>query len=238
MGPERLHCGTVTLHDAEGEALKCIRYGRMPAEGHDTIEEALRGDVAALKLRKPDLKVVGLADGAAEMQGILDRALHGHQPEAVNLDMWHCLEKFAAAVASTGREPAPYVQRWKDQLKSDDHAIDRIDVQIRTWLCDYYHEDDVPDPLYEAFTYIDNNKDRMRYASLRAAHLPIGSGAVEATCKTLVGVRMRRAGSRWKTDGGQACLNLRALALSSRWEPAMDFLAATRVQEVVEVHAA
>ena len=231
------YCGTVTLYDAEGNALECIRYGRMPAEGHDTIEDALRGDVAALKSRRPDLKVVGLADGAAEMQAILDRVLEDLQPEAVNLDIWHGIEKLAAAVASTGRKPTPYVQRWKEELKNDDHAIDRIDVQIRTWLLDY-HEDDVPDPLYDAFTYVTNNKERMRYASLRAAHLPIGSGAVEATCKTLVGVRMRRAGSRWKTDGGQACLNLRALALSSRWEPAMGFLTAVYTHDVVEAHAA
>jgi hypothetical protein len=232
------YCGTVTLHDAGGEAIACIRYARMPADGHEAIEDALRADVAALLARKPCLALVGLADGAREMQAILDRALADHGPSAIALDFWHVVEKLAEAVKAVGRDPDDYVPKWRAQLKEDDHAIDRIDMQLRTWLTEYEHEDDVPDALYDAFTYVDNNKDRMRYASLLAASLPIGSGAVEATCKTLVAVRMKRAGSRWKTTGGQACLNLRALACSDRWQPAMRFLIAAHADDVEEVPAA
>ena len=70
---------------------------------------------------------------------------------------------------------------------------------------------------------------------LRAKGLPIGSGHVEATCKTLVSTRMKRSGASWKTPGGQAVLSLRSLARSSRWSAAMEFLLATYIKPVCEV---
>ena len=59
----------------------------------------------------------------------------------------------------------------------------------------------------------------MRYAEFPAVRgLPIGSGPVEAACKSLIKTRLCRSGMRWSKDGGQAVLDLRTYVKSNRWD--------------------
>jgi hypothetical protein len=57
----------------------------------------------------------------------------------------------------------------------------------------------------------------MAYAQFRQAGLPIGSGAVESACQTVVQARFKQAGMRWSRNGAQALLALRCALLSQRW---------------------
>ncbi len=83
--------------------------------------------------------------------------------------------------------------------------------------------------------YFRNNRARMRYAELKARGFPVGSGVVEAACKTLVAQRMKQSGMRWSQDGGQAILNLRGWSQSGRFDAAWALLAATYKMEVTTV---
>ena len=56
----------------------------------------------------------------------------------------------------------------------------------------------------------------MRYATMRDVGLPIGSGVTEGACKSLVSVRAKGSGQRWKSKGVNAVLTLRASFLSDR----------------------
>ena len=67
-------------------------------------------------------------------------------------------------------------------------------------------------------TFFQRNKGRMHYAAFRRQGLPIGSGPVEAACKTLVKTRLGRSGMRWSWPGGQRVLQLRTYVKSQRWE--------------------
>jgi hypothetical protein len=58
--------------------------------------------------------------------------------------------------------------------------------------------------------------------SSKAKGFMIGSGLVEAACKTLVTQRLKLSGMRWKQPGAQTILNLRVLQLSGVWEAAYE----------------
>ena len=56
----------------------------------------------------------------------------------------------------------------------------------------------------------------MCYVALREAGLPVGSGATEAACKSVIGFRTKRSGQRWHDEGVSAVLTLRAIHQSGR----------------------
>ena len=66
--------------------------------------------------------------------------------------------------------------------------------------------------------YFTTNRPRMDYPTFESLGLCVGSGVVEAGCKTTVGVRMKRAGMRWTVRGANAIAALRCCRVSGRYE--------------------
>jgi hypothetical protein len=221
--PRMAFAAVTTLYDDEGVPLTCIRHAHVPEGGAAAVQAALAADVNAILGARPDLKLVLLSDGAPEMQSIVDAAAGEHHVHARTTDFWHFLEKLGAAITATGRYAKDQLGDWAADLLERDDAVESIEVVLKTWELDYA-PDAVPKELHEALTYIENRRDRLRYATTYAAGLPIGSGTVEATCKTIVDTRMRRPGATWEVPGAQAILGLRALWTSSqpRWDAALD----------------
>lgn len=62
----------------------------------------------------------------------------------------------------------------------------------------------------------------MRYATFRAAGYFIGSGVVEAGCRTVVGQRLKQSGMFWSSGGAQNVLALRSAILSNRFDAYWD----------------
>ncbi len=67
--------------------------------------------------------------------------------------------------------------------------------------------------------YFAERKHLMNYAKLRKQNIPIGSGATEGACKSLIAARAKRSGQRWSRQGLNAVLNLRAVHQSERFDP-------------------
>lgn len=218
-------CGTVTLHDADGTALHTIRYGTMPDGDPDALCMGMAGDVLALLDKAPRLKVELLCDGAPEMWNRLDAEFTGPQFANIHrlIDFYHLIEKLDAAAGvmfGSAEDKKAAVGRWKMRLKNTDRAATSILGEVLASGLEAVRVGK-DCPVHDAITYLENNGDRMGYASAIAAGRPIGSGAVEATCKSLVGQRLKRSGSRWKSKTGEDIIHLRALALSDRWDDAM-----------------
>ena len=112
----------------------------------------------------------------------------------------------------------------KTLLKEADDGAARIIRVLR------YHRDRASgrkrERLETQLTYFRNQKHRMRYAEYIRKGLPIASGVMEASCKTLVTQRMKQSGMSWTQTGGQAILSLRGLIQSDRWQPAWELLRA------------
>ena len=66
--------------------------------------------------------------------------------------------------------------------------------------------------------YFQNNAERMRYPKFRRQHLFVGSGVIEAGCKTGIGSRLKQSGMFWTVRDANAILALRCCHLNGRFE--------------------
>jgi hypothetical protein len=67
-------------------------------------------------------------------------------------------------------------------------------------------------------SYFQNNINRMRYKTFREQDLFVGSGVVEAGCKTIVGMRLKQSGMEWTVRGANSIIALRCAHFSTRIE--------------------
>jgi hypothetical protein len=74
------------------------------------------------------------------------------------------------------------------------------------------------DELDTALGYFENNAHRMRYKWFRSRGLFVGSGVVEAGCKSVIGQRLKQSGMHWTVGGADAIIALRCREASSTWE--------------------
>jgi hypothetical protein len=66
--------------------------------------------------------------------------------------------------------------------------------------------------------YFERNAERMRYPKFRSQHLFVGSGVIEAGCKTVIGSRLKKSGMFWTVRGANSIIALRCCYLNGRFE--------------------
>ena len=77
---------------------------------------------------------------------------------------------------------------------------------------------EVADKIRSEADYFERNAERMRYPTFRRQHLFVGSGVIEAGCKTVIGSRLKQSGMFWTVRGANAIIALRCCHLNGRFE--------------------
>ncbi len=159
-------------------------------------------------------KKVVIGDGATWIWNLADQ----HFPGAIQIvDLYHARQHlwelsaklFAADEGSRKR----WAARW--QQKIDQGKVEAVVRALRQFRPP---STELARVLTTEADYFERNADRMRYPRFRAQALFVGSGVVEAGCKTVIGTRLKRSGMFWTVRGANTILALRSCRLSGRFE--------------------
>ena len=244
-GYHEVGCGTVSLYDADGQRLETLRYGRMPEEHKATLKQQLTAEAGAILAARPDLTVVALADGARDNWNYLKQLwqqLCQCYPSLASVgvtlwwlvDFWHACQHLKKALEAYHGEGTRATREAFAALKTTlKEEVDGVERVIRALA---YRRDHLQGQrrarLQTELTFFRRHRQQMRYAEACQAKLPIGSGVVEAACKTLVTQRLKQSGMRWGPAGGQAILTWRSLIQSGRFDQAWSLVSGSYRQPV------
>lgn len=158
--------------------------------------------------------VVVIGDGAKWIW--LLAALHFYNAIQI-VDLYHAREHVAnlCKILFSGREKeiVRHRMRWWTLLDGGD--IEKIILEASKRLP---ADSESRKKAAKELAYLRGNKERMRYAKFRAQGLFVGSGVVEAGCKTVIGSRCKQSGMEWSVRGANAIISLRCLMVSGRLE--------------------
>jgi hypothetical protein len=161
------------------------------------------------------VKKVVMGDGAEWIWNLANL----HFPGAVQIvDLYHARQHLWDLVRSLHPNQALNQQAWMKVHQKrllDKGKIEKLVVSLRST------ESTNPDVLEKIRTeadYFERNAERMRYPKFRRQHLFVGSGVIEAGCKTVIGSRLKQSGMFWTVRGANAVLALRCCHLNGRFE--------------------
>jgi hypothetical protein len=157
------------------------------------------------------LTIIG--DGAAWIWGIATRIF----PEATQIvDLYHAREHLHSLTRSLEFMLLDRKEEWlAARLEDLDYGhIDGIGAAVRKYPLEGAKKDEVEREL----GYFLNNAPRMRYRWFCQCGLFVGSGVVEAGCKSVIGQRLKQSGMHWTINGADSIIALRCAEASSQWE--------------------
>jgi len=159
-------------------------------------------------------KKVVLGDGAAWIWNLS----HQYFPGAVEIvDLYHARQHLweLAGQLFAGDPEAKLGWASKLQQQLDQGKLEALLQALRE---SRRGSEDLDRLVENAVLYFAGNAERMRYPEFRAQGLFVGSGVIEAGCKSVIGARLKRSGMFWTVPGADSIVALRCQRLSGRFE--------------------
>ncbi len=158
-------------------------------------------------------KVV-IGDGADWIWNLADQHFVG----AIQIvDLYHARQHLWDLAARLFPNEASRQKRWLlpklDWL--DNGKIQKLVHSFRAWMGTH---PEAAEALRLEANYFEKNAARMRYPEFRRQKLFVGSGVIEAGCKTVVGRRLKQSGMFWTVRGANAIIALRCNRISREFE--------------------
>lgn len=159
-------------------------------------------------------KKVFMGDGSEWIWNIADQ----HFPGAIQIvDLFHARQHLWDLVRKLYPNQEAEQRRWimvhQDLL--DEGEIEELVVVLRAIDSPSL---ELADKIRVETGYFENNTERMRYPKFRNQHLFVGTGVIEAGCKSLIGSRCKQSGMFWTVRGANAILALRCYQFNGRFE--------------------
>ena len=231
-GWKQATAATLTFLDSDGDPLRrgagthTIRLGEMPEPGKRAIMERVAREVGAIVRQRPDIALEVVIDGAADLRTHLVELF----PDARHLtDFFHVAEHLGAALRllfpDDAKRRTEEQDQWCHRLKHKRGTAWRL----WRWLNDEMKREEASVgsrarcEITKHAEYIYNQREWMKYPEAVEAKAALGSGIVEAACKTLVTQRLKISGASWKRPGAGGVLYLRSLLQSDRFDDAFRF---------------
>ena len=159
-------------------------------------------------------KKVVLADGAEWIWNLAGL----HFPGAIEIvDLYHARQHLWDLARRLHPNDAVKQKAWmnKHQRLLDKGKIEKLVLRLRS--IDSSNPEAAEKVRMEA-AYFERNAERMRYPKFRRQHLFVGSGVIEAGCKSVIGSRLKQSGMFWTVRGANAIVALRCCHLNRQFE--------------------
>jgi hypothetical protein len=159
-------------------------------------------------------KKVVIGDGAEWIWNIADLQF----PGAIQIvDLYHARQHLWDLARKLYPNQEAEQRRWmmihQDMLDNGD--VENLVVALRS---NDSSNPELAEAIRTTANYFETNTARMRYPEFRRQHLFVGSGVIEASCKTVIGSRCKQSGMFWTVRAANAILALRCCHLNDRFE--------------------